>query len=111
MFASILYTGSGMFVVGICAGCFIFMEIAVNKLFDNDRYYAAHGWPKLAAFWVAAALTWLFCRYLGDEDDDLKIGERTLLRHGENTMLLVPIRYWPILFFVLGIVFSFIHDK
>jgi hypothetical protein len=98
--------------IAVGAGCVILMNVVVNKVFHDDRYYEAHGWPKLAALWIAAVLTWFVCQYLDDEnDDDLRIGGRVIFRHVDNTFFLIPIRYWPILFIVLGIVFSFIHDK
>jgi len=107
MFAFFLFTGSGMYVVGIGFFSLLFMQLGINKLI-HDGYYEAHGWPKMLALWIAAVLTWLLCEYLEENDEELRIGGRLILRYSRSTMFLVPIRFWPILFVVLGIVALFI---
>jgi hypothetical protein len=88
--------GRGWLIAGISFACLLATEVCTRLCFHDDSYYQRHGWPKLAAFLIAAGLVW------------------SLLPHGEgegfvfrqnDTLFLVPARFWPVILCTLGLVF------
>ena len=52
----IIWSGLGFVVPGLAIVCFFVTQLAMTSIFQGDRYYTQHGWPKLLAFWIAALL-------------------------------------------------------
>src|SRR5262245_61144370 len=54
----IIWSGLG-FLVPVIAFLQLFLtEAAVEGMLRDDTYYQTHGWPKLVAFLIAAAIIW-----------------------------------------------------
>ena len=64
--------------------------------FHDDTHCQRKGWPKLAAFPIAAGLVWWL---LPGRD-----GEASALRR-DDALLFVPARVWPAILWALGLVF------
>lgn len=107
----IIWRGRGVVIALVAFGCFVLAEFAARAAFGDPTYYETHGWPKLAAFWVAAGIVYALCSWLGVGN------ERTLVDKGtgqevkvssESQLFFIPARYWPVILLVLGVVFYFV---
>src|SRR5215469_13358854 len=58
----IVWHGRGAIVAAVAFGCLLVSELICRAYFHDDKYYQQHGWPKLAAFLVAAGVGWLLQR-------------------------------------------------
>jgi hypothetical protein len=52
----ISYRGRDWLVGIITISCLLLSDFLTSLYYHDPGYYAQHGWPKLAAFWVAAAI-------------------------------------------------------
>jgi hypothetical protein len=107
-----LSSGSGYLVVPLWFGCAILIELLTRAVFQDYRYYEIHGWPKPLGFWIAAVIIWPMGRALNrrkqKEMSDPKTGVggimisegHSITRH---TFLFIPMEYWALFFFVVGI--------
>lgn len=106
------FRGRG-WIVGIITGvCLLLADLLTSIQFHDSTYYARNGWPKLVALWVAAGIVrWLLPR----REEDLPLctqdvsAQKPALRE-RDSFLLVPVDYWPLVLFVLGIGFYFVRD-
>src|SRR5579863_2215060 len=102
----IVWKGRGGVVALIAFGCLVLAELVTRRVFNDPSYYQNHGWPKLAGFWIAAALVYALGSWLC-------VGqERTLVDKGtgqeikaslEGPLFLIPARYWPPILFGVGL--------
>jgi len=93
----------------IClSGC----DFLCGRWFHDSDYYGAHGWPKLAAFWVAALVVRLLMLGPSEEYAGLSTTHepKKQLFRDRDSLFFVPIRYWSIILFAVGIVFYFVRD-
>jgi hypothetical protein len=107
----IIWSGLGLIVPGISFVCFLMMQIAMTAIFDDSKYYTAHGWPKLLAFWIAAALIGLIGRHLATKESKVYIEKATgkeIVIQPNHSFFFIPMLYWAPLLAILGIVFLFI---
>ncbi len=101
----IAWSGRGPIVAAVSFGSLLAFDFLTGRYFGDRSYYAHHGWPKLAAFWLAAAIVWQLnprttvdeYRYLGTE-----ASHRSVLRPGDS-FFFVPVRYWPSILCLLGV--------
>ena len=105
-----IWSGLG-FIVAVIAFLFLFCaEYVVESLLQDDNYYQAHGWPKLLAFWLAAACVWVVSTYLNKKQGrvfiDKDSGEEVLLKP-QHSLFFINISYWSYILLALGIVFLF----
>ncbi len=109
----IIWTGLGFLVAVITFGCCFAAECLVERAFHDDRYYQAHGWPKLVAFVVAAAVVGVVGRYLRRRQGrvliDPKTGDEVIVGR-QHTFFFIPVEYWPPILLILGIIFLFAID-
>ena len=110
----IVWSGLG-FLVGVVAfGCLVLSEALSEFWMQDERYYQEHGWPKLAAFLVAAAIVWPLGRVLnrkqqGRELLDPATGQRVLLQSGGgHTLFFIPVQYWAPILAAAGVIFLFV---
>ena len=91
-------------------GCLLASDCLCGAYFHNENYYAQHGWPKLAAFCVAAGIVRAFV----PRNEEILAGatdvsaRKSILRE-QDGLFSVPIKYWPLILFAAGILFYFIH--
>ena len=88
-------------------------------IFQEEHFYQKHGWPKLLALWIAAAIVWPLGRALNQRKQiemfdqktgigGIRISEgRNIVRHD---MLFIPMEYWAFVFAILGVIFLFITE-
>ena len=105
----IVWRGRGILVAIITFGCLLITELFTRFFFRNDTYYQQYGWPKLSGFLVAAALVWSLSRRKADDPHGTQdLTRESLLREGD-TLFHIPVRYWPPILCVLGIIFYFVR--
>jgi hypothetical protein len=98
------------FVIAIVAGLSLLIcDSLTAQYFNDSNYYAQHGWPKLTAFWFAAAVIQLMLprkreKVLGEIHASPE--KPSLLRRGDS-LFLIPAKYWPWILLALGIGFYF----
>ena len=101
--------GRGFLIAMIAFLCLSLTDFLIGEHFHDSNYYAQHGWPKLAAFWIAAAIVQLLLPRKPEEVlGAIHPPERqpSVLRDGD-TLLYIPARYWPLVLVALGIGFYF----
>jgi hypothetical protein len=106
------FPGRGWIVGLITVACLLLSDLATSIQFHDANYYARNGWPKLAAFWIAAGIVrWLLPRH--EEDVVLGAqevsGKKAALRE-RDSFLLLPVKYWPLVLLALGIGFYFLKS-
>lgn len=109
----IIWSGLGFLVAVITFGCCLASEFLVEQMFRDDRYYQAHGWPKLVAFLVAAAVVGVLGRFLRRRQGRVLIDPETgseVIVGREHTFFFIPVEYWAPILLVLGLVFLFVTE-
>ena len=106
----IIWRGRGILVGIITAACLLLCDGITAAYFHDKDFYADHGWPKLLAFLVSAGLVWILVPKPPPKETD-----PDLLRYEElkppaegDALFFVPMRYWPAILVVLGVLFYFI---
>jgi hypothetical protein len=109
----IIWSGLGFLVPVIVFACLLATEAGVEAIFKDPRYYQSHGWPKLAAFLLAALIIWpigtVLQRRGGRILVDPATGEQVKVG-GSHTFFFVPVKWWPLLCVALGVVFLFVVE-
>jgi hypothetical protein len=109
----IVWQGMGFIVIIIAFGCCLLLDFLTGKAFLDRGYYAAHGWPKLLALWLAAAITWALSRYAMKKEGRVLIdkytGEEVIFRP-QHSLFFINIAHWAYILFAAGIVFFFVRD-
>jgi hypothetical protein len=108
----IIWSGWGILVGIAGVACLVVTELFVNTAMHNDQFYQTHGWPKMLGLWIAAAVSWPIGRAMNQGDQrwlvDPETGERVVVRTGGgHSLFFIPVRYWWIVFAVLGVVMTF----
>jgi hypothetical protein len=93
----------------IAFACLLISELLVEQAFHDDQYYQAHGWPKLAAFVVAAGVVWLLGVYLNKKQAkrlvDPATGQDVVLKPN-HSLFFIRMEYWAAILLLLGILFA-----
>ena len=101
-----IWRGFGVLVVVLTFVMLLLTELSVERLFSDDSYYQEHGWPKLFAFVLAAAVVWVVSSYFESRPPrivvDQKTGE-TLALQNRHDLFFIPLKYWPPILVVIGI--------
>jgi len=95
----------------ITFGCLLVTELLTRSFYHDNTYYQQHGWPKLAAFLVAAILVWGLSRREGDDSGGSQPVTREPLLREQDTLFLISVGYWPRILFVLAFVFYFVRSR
>jgi hypothetical protein len=108
----LIYRGRGVVVAIIAFVCLVLTEVFIRVQFHDEKYYQTHGWPKLTGLLVAAFLVWLL---ISKRHDSIETGfqEQTETQgffRSDDSLFLVPVKYWPGLLCLLGVVFYFVKD-
>jgi len=111
----IIWKGLGFLVAVITFLCLLLTEWSVERAFSDDNYYQAHGWPKLVGMLVAALLVWMMAKYFDSRQTETRIdaetGEKiTVLADHNHTLFFIPIRFWPPILIVLGIILCIVPE-
>ena len=102
----IVWRGRGGMIALIAFGCLALAELFTRRVFSDSTYYQNHGWPKLAGFWIAAALVYALRSWLCVGQERTLIDKATgheVTTPLEGSLLLIPARYWPPILFGVGL--------
>ncbi len=108
----IIWSGWGILIGVIAVACLVLTQSVVNTCMNDDHFYQTHGWPKLAALWAAAALSWPVGRLMNRGEvhrfEDPHTGQLVSVRTGGggHSLFFIPAQYWWAIFLVLGVVFA-----
>ena len=106
----IVWQGFGFLVLIVAIAALALMEYVVRTLTADAFYYNTHGWPKLVAFWIAAAAIYGIARFFesrpGRVMTDKQTGQQVVLRQA-HSLFFVPMKYWTFVFLALGLVIFF----
>jgi hypothetical protein len=105
----IIWSGLGFLVALIGGGCLLAADALTRSMFGDEKYFAEHGWPKLAAFVLAGAITWFLGRYLHREAGKRFIDPQTnmeVVLKRRHSLFFIPVEYWGPIFVGLGVVFA-----
>ncbi len=108
----VISSGRGGLIAVYTFGFLLASDFATGRYFRDERYYQNHGWPKLAAFIAAAAITWsLSIKRRGEisaasPNPPLKDG----FLGTEDALFFIQARYWPLILCGLGVIFYFYKE-
>ena len=104
----IIWRGLGWAVAAITFAVLVLSELGIERLFADERDYQTHGWPKLFALGVSAALVWMLAAHLKGRPGRVVIDKATgeeLTLNKDHDLFFIPVRYWPIVLVALGVGF------
>jgi hypothetical protein len=105
------FTRKGFLVPVVGFGALLATEYAVESYFHDSQYYQHHGWPKTLGLWLGGVLIAGISQRIGETEARTLIepetGRAVVLEPQRHTFLYVPMKYWPGILFVLGLVFLF----
>ena len=111
----LIWTGRGWMVAVIAFACFLSSELISEAVMRDHSYYQRYGWPKLIGALVAAVVIWVLDRgkvfdQRGKVYIDKETGQEVKLavRH---TLFFIPVRYWPLVLAVLGVLLLFVGKE
>ncbi|HVC48469.1 MAG TPA: hypothetical protein VND90_14610 [Terracidiphilus sp.] len=101
----------GYWIPVILYACFVLADWLTGIHYRNPKYYAQHGWPKLAAFACAAIVLWFLSANRQDEylPGAAAADIKTPLLRPQDSFFWVPAKYWPALSLALGLLFCFVN--
>jgi hypothetical protein len=107
----IIWNGAGFIVAVITFTSMVLTEQFVENLYQDDKYYQHHGWPKLVAFVAAALVVYPIGRYLNATEGrvlvDPATGERVVIK-SDHSLFFINVQTWPFVLVLLGFVFLFV---
>ena len=108
----IVWHGRGAIVAAVAFGSLLVSELICRAYFHDDKYYQQHGWPKLAAFLVAAGVGWLLQR--DEHAEVLEVANRQVAKEPilrpRDRLFFVPVSFWPLILCGLGVVYYFVRE-
>jgi len=103
----VIWKGRGVLIIFIVIAACLLMNGVTGSVFHDNDYFQKHGWPKLAALWLAGATTWTLGNYLNTRPAKVMIekatGKEVILRP-EHSFFFVKMEYWGPGLFLLGII-------
>ena len=103
----VVWKGKGALIIPIVIIACLLMNGVTGSVYHDNDYFQKHGWPKLAALWLAGATTWTLGSYLNGKQTrvliDKATGKEVILRP-DNSLFFVRMEYWGPALFVLGII-------
>lgn len=109
----IIWSGFGIVVGAIGIVSLIATEITLEALTNNERFYQEHPWGILLAMVMAAVLTYGFHLLLSLEKPRVMIDKETgreIARRTNHSMFFIPVKVWPVLFVILGLVVTVVQS-
>jgi len=96
----------GLVILIVIAACVLMNMLTVSMFHDND-YFQNHGWPKLAALWVAGLSCWLLGNHLNKKPARIMIDKATgqeITLRPDHSLFFLKMEYWACVLFVLGLI-------
>ena len=103
----VAFSGRGWAIGVISFSSLLFADYAASTYFHDAEYYAQHGWTKLGAFVLAAAVVQAFLSGR-EEEIDSKTGEvirKPRLLRKNDALFFIPSRFWPVILILCGVAF------
>lgn len=107
----VIWSGLGFLVAVVTFLLLLTAEYVTELLFRDESYYQAHGWPKLLAFLLAAAVIWPVGAYLNRKQGKVLIEKETgreVVIKPDHSFFFIRMEYWGPILIVLGIIFLFV---
>ncbi|MDF7802157.1 hypothetical protein P4C99_21980 [Pontiellaceae bacterium B1224] len=108
----IIWSGLGFVVAIIGFGSLILTEYLSERITNNDQFYQENSWIILIGMALAAIFTFAFSLLLKKEKArvvvDKETGQEIELRKS-HSLFWIPVRWWPVVFIILGVVFTFVE--
>lgn len=108
----VIWRGAGGLVILIGIVVCLFINILTSKLFNENNYFQAHLWPKLAALGLIGALCWFIGRFLNGRPPQIFIDETTGQEFEVkpcHELMFIKLEYWGIIFAVIGLALLVVH--
>jgi hypothetical protein len=103
----IIWRGAGGLVLLIGIVVCLFVNVLTSALFNEDNYFQAHLWPKLAALGLIGASCWFLGRYLNGKPAQTFIDETTgqeVKVKPSHELMFIKMEYWGVIFVAIGVV-------
>lgn len=96
----ILWRGAGFLIAVFIFGCPLAASLITNHVTGSSAYWDSHSWPNIAALLAAAALSYIATKVLyafkTRKVTDPSSGQTVLIRPLDS-LLFIPISYWPLI--------------
>jgi hypothetical protein len=102
-----VWQGSGFLAALVGIALMVLTDLTVRARTHDPDYYHAHGWPKLVACWIAAAVIYALARYLDSRPATMVIGRgtgREIEMKRVHSLFFLPLKYWPYLYLIFGVI-------
>jgi hypothetical protein len=97
----IIWRGFGALALGIAIVVCLVTNIITSKVFEENNYFQAHLWPKLAALGITGASCWFLGRYLNGRParivTDPATGKEIKLKI-RHELMFIKLEYWGLIF-------------
>ena len=110
----IIFQGFGFLVPIVTLGFLVLVEVATRLMIKEEFYYQAHGWPKLLGLCLAAATIYPLAKYYDSRPGRIVIDKSTgkeVVLKAKNSLLFIPMKYWPYLLLAAGAYFFVQTDR
>ena len=108
----LIWSGLGFLVAAIALACMLVLQLLVEAISHNDKYYESHAWPSVAAMALAAGLVWMLNRWL-DQRPAKRLIEpatnREVILRPRHSLFFIPVKYWPVVLLFIGVSFVFMN--
>lgn len=107
----IIWQGAGFIVAVVAIVMLVLTELSVESLFADEKYYQAHGWPKLVALALAGFIVLLIGKYLNGRGGKVLIEKdtgREVLMKARHSLFFINVEYWGYILIALGLISLFI---
>lgn len=106
--------GAGFLVLIICLVTLAAAQGVTHKITGDESFYEEHRWVALTAWLTAAALTYGLHRLLLLQKERVVIDKATgeeLVLKPEDSLLCVPVGWWPLVFVAFGVIAVFSESR
>jgi hypothetical protein len=95
MIIPVIWRGWGILILVVAAACMIATQLSVNVVMWDARFYQTHTWPKVLGLWIAAAVNWLFGRWLNRGAEIDLTDSETTESGSSRSILRYSVLVWP----------------
>lgn len=103
----VAFNGVGGIVIIVPIVVALFVNIVTSAVFNEDNYFQAYLWPKLAALGIIGVFFWVLGRYLHSRPDQLVIDQTTgqeVEQKPCHDFMYIKIEYWGVISILIAIV-------
>jgi len=101
-----IWRGAGGLAILIPIAACLIMNFGTAKAFNETTYFQENLWPKVAALWLTAIVSWFVGRYLNtrpartliDRNTGQEVSERLV-----HDFIFIRLEYWGLIFAAIGL--------